>query len=163
MTQIELVADMLKGNLDFLKMTLGDFSDADMLARPTPTANHAAWQLGHLAAAESGMVNSARPGAGGELPAGFKERFTRETSSVDDASLFPKKEELIALFSMVRASTIAWARTLTPADLDKQTDERMRQFVPTIGHMVTMMPVHVAMHIGQFQVIRRKLGKPIMF
>jgi hypothetical protein len=162
-TQIELVADMLKGNLDFLRMTLGDFSDADMLARPTPTANHAAWQLGHLATAESGMVNSANPGAGGELPAGFKERFTRETSSIDDASLFPKKEELIAIFSKVRASTIAWAKTLTPADLDKQTVERMRQFVPTIGHMVTMMPVHVAMHIGQFQVIRRKLGKPIMF
>ena len=46
MTQTELLADMLNRNLEMLKATLGDFSDADMLVRPTPGANHAAWQLG---------------------------------------------------------------------------------------------------------------------
>ena len=39
-----------------LQFTLGDFSDADMLARPAPSANHAAWQLGHLIAAEAGTA-----------------------------------------------------------------------------------------------------------
>ena len=29
--------------------------------------------------------------------------------------------------------------------------------------MALMIPVHVAMHIGQFQVIRRKTGKPVLF
>jgi len=28
---------------------------------------------------------------------------------------------------------------------------------------MNLLPVHVAMHLGQFQVLRRKLGKPILF
>ena len=26
-----------------------------------------------------------------------------------------------------------------------------------------ILPTHAAMHLGQFQVIRRKLGKPVLF
>ena len=46
MSQSQAVADNLSRNLDFLKATLADFSDAEMLARPCPGANHAAWQVG---------------------------------------------------------------------------------------------------------------------
>src|SRR5271170_7679494 len=56
MTQMELSADVLTRNLEMLRMTLADFSDADMLVRPCPGANHAAWQLGHLTAAETRMT-----------------------------------------------------------------------------------------------------------
>jgi hypothetical protein len=63
----------------------------------------------------------------------------------------------------VRTATIAWVKTLTPADLDKPTPEKMRNWAPTVGHLVTMLPNHLTMHLGQIQVIRRKLGKPILF
>src|SRR4051794_12687205 len=46
MTTTELMADVLAQNLEVVKSTLADFSDADMLVRPAPAANHAAWQLG---------------------------------------------------------------------------------------------------------------------
>ena len=29
-------------------MYLGDLSDADLLVRPVPGANHIAWQIGHV-------------------------------------------------------------------------------------------------------------------
>jgi hypothetical protein len=70
---------------------------------------------------------------------------------------------LLELFAKTRNGTIAWAKTLSAADLDRPSPEQMQRFVPTIGHLVVMIPVHVAMHVGQFQVIRRKLGKPILF
>src|SRR5579864_6058217 len=95
MTQLELMADVLSRNLEFVKSTLADFSDADMLVRPVPGANHAAWQLGHLIGAEVRMVNSAKPGAAPELPAGFADKFTRETAKIDDPNFFPRKAELI--------------------------------------------------------------------
>jgi hypothetical protein len=39
----------------------------------------------------------------------------------------------------------------------------MAAFAPTVGHLVTMTISHFMMHTGQFQVIRRKLGKPLLF
>ena len=56
MNTIQLLADVLNRNLEMLKATIADFSDADMLARPVPSANHAAWQLGHLINSESNML-----------------------------------------------------------------------------------------------------------
>lgn len=163
MTQLELLADVLNRNIEMLKATLADFSDADMLVRPAPAANHAAWQLGHLVNAESGMINMTIPGAVPPPPAAFEKKFSKETSKIDDPAAFLPKDEMLAALSNARAATIAWVKTLQPADFDKPGPERMRDFIPTVGHMVQMLPGHVMMHVGQFQVIRRKLGKPILF
>jgi hypothetical protein len=158
-----LLAEVLAGNLGFLQGTLSDFSDADMLVRPVPGANHAAWQLGHLIVAESNMVNAAKTGAGAELAAGFAEKFKKTTAGNDDPSFFPKKGELLAQFDKVRQATIAFAKNVTQAELNKPMPEPISGFAPTVEHLLTLMPVHVAMHVGQFQVLRRKLGKPILF
>ena len=120
MKQIELMADILASDAEFVKMTLGDFSDADMLARPVPAANHATWQLGHLIVSETSMVNGVTPGAMPELPAGFAEKFKKDTAKINDAAAFPRKAELIDVFSKTRAASVKWAKGLTPADLDQQ-------------------------------------------
>jgi hypothetical protein len=143
--------------------TLADFSDADMLARPCPGANHAAWQLGHLVFAEFRMVNAIREGTVPPPPAGFEEMFKKETASIDDPSFFPKKAELLAALGKGREAIINLAKTLQPSDLAKPTPERLQRFAPTVGQLLVMLPVHVVMHMGQFQVIRRKLGKPVLW
>jgi uncharacterized damage-inducible protein DinB len=163
MNQSELAADVLNRNLQMLTTTLADFTDADLLARPCPAANHAAWQLGHLISAETRMINLMKPGAAAELPAGFDSKFTKETSSNNDPAFFPKKAALLEQLTKTRAATVAWAKSLTQADLDKPGPERMAAMAPTVGHMVAMVGLHATMHIGQFQVIRRKLGKPVLF
>ena len=163
MTTNELIATTLVQNLDMLKMTLGDFSDADMLVRPAPGANHAAWQLGHLAGSEAHLVNAASPGAIPAFPEEFSNRFTKETASVDDPAAFPKKAELIAAMEKVRAATIQWVKGLSQADLDAPTPEKLQRFAATRGHLAIMTGAHLMMHMGQFQVIRRKLGKPVLF
>ncbi|MDB5291772.1 MAG: hypothetical protein JWL69_3013 [Phycisphaerales bacterium] len=163
MTPKELLTDMLLPNLEMMKMTIADFSEADMLVRPTPAANHAAWQLGHLAVAESHLVNMFQPGAVPEIPAAFMAKFTKETSKVNDPAAFPKKAELLDALTNARLATIAWAKGLSDADLAKPGPEKMKGFAPTIGHLIAMTPCHTMMHVGQFQVIRRALGKPVIF
>lgn len=163
MTQTELLADLLNRNLDMLKMTLADFSDADMLVRPTPGANHAAWQVGHLVMAEGHLVNAAKAGTVPPPPPGYAEKFNKKTASVDDPAAFPKKAELLEQLGKARTATIEWVRSLKPADLDAPIPEPMNRFAPTVGHLAAALPSHVTMHVGQFQVIRRKLGKPVLF
>jgi hypothetical protein len=54
-------------------------------------------------------------------------------------------------------------KSLTEADLGTSTPEQIKRFAPTFGDMPYMAVAHACMHMGQFQVIRRKLGKPILF
>jgi hypothetical protein len=157
MSSLDVTVDVLNRNFEMLKGTLGDFSDADIYVRPCPGANHTAWQLGHLASAEANMVGAYK------LPEGYEKKFSKETSGKDDPKFFGTKTELLDQLSKVRAATIAWVKAATPADLDKPAPERMRRMCPTMGHLVQLLPSHFAMHMGQMQVIRRKLGKPIVF
>jgi hypothetical protein len=163
MTPIELAADILQRDLKTLTMTLADFTEAEMFVRPCPGANHAAWQLGHLIAAESHIVNGAWPNAVPALPAEFVGKFNKQTASIDSPEAFASKEQLIHAFSTARAHTVAWVKKLTLEDLSKPVGGPMAEWVPTIGHVVFILPGHTNMHVGQFQVIRRKLGKPILF
>jgi hypothetical protein len=163
MTITQLLADSLSSSHEMLKGTLADFSDADMLARPCPGANTAAWQLGHLIKSEASALAAMAPSAAPTLPAGFADKFTKDTAAKDDSNLFPNKAELVELFGKIRIATIAWAKGLKESDLNQPTPERMRGWAPTVGHWLAVLPAHVAMHVGQFQVVRRKLGKPVLF
>lgn len=163
MTPNDVIAAALAQDIQVLQFTLGDFTDADMLARPAPAANHAAWQLGHLTLVEYNSGNAVKPGSMPELPAGFADRFHKDKARSDNPADFPKKAELIAQFERVRRATVAWAKAMTPNDYAAPTPEKLRGWAPTVGQLPIALSGHLAMHVGQFQVIRRKLGKPVLF
>ena len=158
--------DAIKSAMDLSHMVLtsyiSDLSDADLLQRPAEGCNHLAWQLGHLLAAEVDLVNMVCPGKGAELPAGFAEAHAKENCASNDPQQFKTKQEYLELFQKVRAATVAALEGLSDAELDNPSPERMRQFVPKIGQFFTLIGTHPMMHAGQFVVVRRKLGKPIL-
>jgi hypothetical protein len=159
----DLIASGLEGNLAMVKLTLGDFTDADMVVRPVPGANNAAWQLGHLIVAETNLISIAAPDAMPKLPPGIAEKFGKEGAKTDDPAALAGKEELLALFEKTRNGTLAWTRSLTPEQLDQPIPEKYHRLGKTWGAMAAFQTIHATMHLGQFQVIRRKLGKPVLF
>jgi hypothetical protein len=163
MTPIELIADNLQRNLGLLKMTVADFSDADMLVRPCPGANHAMWQLGHLIVSEAHMVGACRAEGAPELPAGLADKFNGKTTSINEASAFVAKAKLLEILENVRGTTVKWVGGLKAEDLNRPGPERMKEIAPTVGHLVMLIASHQMMHLGQMQVIRRKLGKPVLY
>lgn len=162
MTVNELLADAHERNLQMLKSTLADFSDADMLVRPAPSANHAAWMLGHLILSEMRLVAMINPSAPAPLPPDFAAKFSKDTAKLNDASSFPRKDELFRQYDVTLAATVKWIRSLSESDLDKPGPEPIRARFPTVGSLTTMLLMHRTMHLGQFQVIRRVLGKPVL-
>jgi hypothetical protein len=163
MSAIDASAAVLGRSHEILKGVLADFSDADFNTRPCPGANRPAWQIGHLISVETGMVAMFAPTAVAKLPDGFEQKFSKENSSKDDPAFFGTKAQLLDQFDKTRAATIAWVKTLKLADLEKPTPEKMQRFAANLGELLGMFPVHEAMHTGQFQVTRRKLGKPVKF
>ena len=159
----DLLADVLIRNIQMLKMTVADISDAQMLDRPVPDANNPLWQLGHLIASEARMVNGCAGKTVIALPDGFEARFSKDTCKSNDPKILGSKAELVPLFEKVRTQTAQWVKTLTQADLDKPTGGPMGEWFPTHGHLISVLPQHINMHLGQIQVLRRKLGLPILF
>jgi len=52
---------------------------------------------------------------------------------------------------------------LSEADLDRPVTSNMAKVAPTVGSLLLLASNHVLMHAGQFTVVRRKLGKPVLF
>jgi uncharacterized damage-inducible protein DinB len=153
----------LKTNHEILKMYLSDLSDADLLVRPVPSANHIAWQLGHLIGAEARFQTTVPGGTPVELPAGFTEQHSKEKSAAESPAGFRTKPEYLDLFDRVRGSTLSALDRVAEADLDRPVDGPVARLAPTVGALFLLLANHEMMHAGQFTVVRRKLGKPVLF
>jgi hypothetical protein len=159
----QAIQTALNSTQHLLNMYLADLSDADLVVRPVPTANHIAWQLGHVISSER-KLGGIVPGAPyPELPAGFDEQHNTKTANVDPPKGFGTKAQYLELFGKVRAATLAKVEAISESDLDKPTTGPMAQFAPTLGALLLLTANHTMMHVGQFTVVRRKLGKPVLF
>lgn len=158
--------DAIRSSAHFSLMVLqgyiGDLDDADLMRRPGEGCNHLAWQLGHLISSEVQLLEKVAPGAAAELPAGFAEAHAKDACGNDDPSAFQSKQTYIDLFEKVRASSLAALEAYPESDLDKPSPEDFRQFCPTMGDMFTLIATHPMMHAGQFVIVRRQLGKPVI-
>jgi hypothetical protein len=164
MRATDTIKAALNSTQQMLEWYVSDLSDADLLVRPVPAANHIAWQLGHLIGAEPFLVRTELPDAAfPELPAGFSEQHTKDTCANDSPAAFRTKAEYLDLLKKMRAATVATLDTLSDADLDRPCTGRMAKFCPTLASLLLLVSNHTTMHAGQFTVVRRKLGKPVLF
>jgi len=158
----EAVVASLKSSLGVLQMFLADLADADLLVRPVDGANHVAWQLGHLIVTERRLSAGNLAGATyPALPDGFEAQYTPQTAATTTG--FATKADYLDLLGKTRAATVAAVHQLADADLDKPTQGPMAGFAPRLGDLLILVGNHTLMHAGQFSVLRRRLGKPVLF
>ncbi len=81
----------------------------------------------------------------------------------DDASERCHHAKDLSLADAVKAASLAAVDATGEADLDKPGPESMRQYAPTVASILRLLGSHWMMHAGQFNPIRRKLGKPPLF
>jgi hypothetical protein len=145
-------------------MFLGDLSDADLTVRPVPSANHIAWQMAHLIAAEKMLLEGQLPGVKyPEIPAGIAALGSERTGKVNPPGGYATKAQYMDAFNKMREASIAAVEKITDADLDRPTTNMMAKFAPTLGALLILVANHTLMHGGQFTVIRRALNKPVVF
>ncbi|HEY1921949.1 MAG TPA: DinB family protein [Tepidisphaeraceae bacterium] len=160
MSNAEMFSKNILQTRGMLDMFLKDFSDAEMLFRPAKTANHATWQMGHLVNSVRNMVSACDPSVA--FPFEDDARFGKSKASIDDPAFFPKKAELLGRFDQAMDIAAAWIAKLSDAQLAQPTPERMHAFAPTVANLAILLASHPFLHLGQFTVMRRALGKPIL-
>lgn len=156
---VDAIRTALQGTQHLVAWFLSDLDDADLLVRPVPEANHIAWQMAHLILSERALAREQLPQAiYPELPSDFAEKH-KDPKSNQGLS----KTVYVELFNRTREGTLAALALLSDADLDRPTVGKMAGFAPTLGALLLLVSNHSLMHGGQFSVIRRKLGKPVLF
>ncbi len=159
------VKELIRKNAELARMItksyLGDMTDADLLTRVSPQANHVAWQLGHLIASEAKAL-LAMGYAVPELPAGFAAAHTKETATSADPNKFGTKAQYLDLMDRVRSATLAALDAVPEEKLDQPGPEEMRSYAATVGDVFMLTGSHELMHVGQFACLRRHLNKPIV-
>src|SRR5437879_807099 len=159
----EAIRISLAASQRLLPMYLDDLSDADILVRPVPNANHIAWQLCHVIASECRIGRQFPGSTYPELPAGFAEQHVKDKSKIDPPKGFGTKTQYLDLFTKVRQATLANLERISEGDLDKPASGEVAKIAPTLGALLLLAANHSVLHIGQFSAVRRKLGKPVAF
>ena len=164
MRAVDVVKHSLKSTQDTMLMIMGDLSDADLTKRPVPSANNTAWQLAHLIVAEKMLLEGELPGVKyPEIPAAIVSLGSERTGKVDPPGGYLPKAQYLEWIGKLRAVTIAAVDNLSDADLDKVNTGMMAKHAPTLGELLILIANHTLMHGGQFTVVRRSLGKPVVF
>ena len=133
-----------------------DIPQEQITTRVVDDGVHLAWILSHLAWSEAGTVNKFIRERENPLRQLGKSCGMHSTV-LDAAGAYPAKAEALATLQSVRAETLKFLDTLSPADLDTPVKAGPPQF-KTFGSIFALIPVHEAHHNGQISVIWRKLG-----
>lgn len=161
-----IAKDVIRQTLDMgesiVRTYVNDLEDADLRLRPAEGMNPIAWQLGHLLAYERMMVEGIKPDSSPPLPDGFEAAHAPEAAKSNDFAGLKTKAEYLKLWQAQRAATKAVLDGLSDAELDSPAPERFRRMWPTVGAVLTLVGNHTLMHVGQFILVRRTLGKPVL-
>jgi hypothetical protein len=117
--------DAIKQLIEFChmvtRMYVEDLGDQDLLVRSVPGTNHIAWQLGHAVTGTAYMIGALghQPPA---LPAGFAEKYTKETAASDDPAAFDTKAVYLSLADAAKAASLAAVDARPGVDARIRTD-----------------------------------------
>jgi hypothetical protein len=161
MSQRDLILTILKRGAGMLPRHLADFTDEDMLARPVSGANHVAWQLSHIAHYTSKLLSTLGlevPHLARTLPDGG-----RDASHLNEPEYFPRKADFLEYFTDAYDELIGLVEMLSDEQLSSPCPGGNPDSPQSLAYHLLMQPMHMTMHIGQIQVIRRSLKKPVLF
>lgn len=166
MTLNDFIADALEKETGFLMAALDGLSPAEMAWQPAPDANSIGWMLWHMVRVEDMWIQffaQFQP----ELweSAGWHEKFglpTRDNGfghTADQVNNFPPLDwpEFLRYRTAVRAATLAYLNTLTPADLATVPRERRPEM--SLGAMFRQIIGELYQHTGQIAYLRGLQGR----
>jgi hypothetical protein len=162
MSGVSIIRGAMKLSDFLVSAYLQDLTNDECLKRPAAGANHALWQLGHLIVADTHLVEACKPGSVPPLPEGFTERYAKENAALDDPSAFDSKETLLQIYAERRKLIDDVLAGVSEDELDQPAPEAFRSKFPTVGSVFTLMAMHPTLHAGQWVVVRRMLGKPVI-
>lgn len=128
---------------------------------PDGMSTHLAWQVGHLAVSQYGLMLFRQRGrAEGDvelMPGWLRKQFGRGTTPMAPGESTPSAEELLARLNQIHQQAIAEVGQLSTNTLREACDMPFCVYPNKLGALM-FAPIHEGIHAGQIGLIRRGLG-----
>lgn len=170
--RIEVALNLLTSARQYLDSMLEGLSDEDWFWVPEtakqnesvePYCSHIAWQVGHIAMAEYGLMLFRQRGRAEVdldlMPGSFRKRFAKGSTPSLDRSGYPHPSEIRQQLDKIHAQVLAEAPHFSASSLDEALDPPTAGYPTKFGAML-MASQHEMLHCGQIGVLRRLMGKP---
>jgi hypothetical protein len=165
LSELTAMRDAGLGQMEFARaytlQLLNDVSD-DLWLAPIPgIPSNFAWQIGHIAVAQYGLMLFRQRGrAEGDLdlmPGWFRKRYGRGSTPLGESTEHPCKTEMLAILENIHRSSMEFMRT-APAELLIEPTEMPYAAYPIKLGAFLFCPLHESIHAGQIGLLRRAHG-----
>ncbi len=128
---------------------------------PKPPVSNVAWQIGHLAVAQYGLMLFRQRGRQTEdaelLSSELRKLFSKGSSPPADSKSYPRFDEILALLHRVNDQVMRETNSFNPESMDELTEP------PHAGPLTRMGSIlfaahHEMLHCGQIGMLRRMMG-----
>ena len=163
--QVLSMRDAALGQMEFARAyTLGLISEVPeelWQVSPAGIPTHFAWQIGHLAVAQYGLMLFRQRGrAEGDvelMPGWFRKRYSRGTSAAGDPSPHPDRSTMLAMLERIHLAAAEYMQETTPESLLEPTEMPYTAYPIKLGAFL-FCPLHESIHSGQIGLLRRAHG-----
>ena len=166
----DTAAAILQGTIGQIKfarryiLELLDATPRDLwFQMPAGLPTHVAWQVGHLAVSQYGLlmfrVRGRKPEDLELIPGTFRKAFTRGSVPNPDPASQPPADDLLERLNRVYELAMAELQQVDPAVLLEPVDMPYTAYPIKLG-AIMFCPLHEQIHAGQIGLLRRALGLP---
>ena len=157
--------DAVHGQIEFARRysleLLSNVPDELWQVVPAGAKSHIAWQVGHLAVSQYGLMLFRQRGrAEGDLelmPGWLRKRFGRGSVPPTDPSEIPSKEALLECLNRIHEASLSALPTFTAEQLMEPTEMPYAAHPIKLGALL-FCPLHESIHSGQIGMLRRLHG-----
>lgn len=122
---------------------------------------HVAWQVGHLAVSQYGLlmfrVRGRRPEDLELIPGPFRKAYSRQSVPQTDQTRQPSADELLDRLARVHTLAMAELEQIDPSILLEPVEMPYAAFPTKLG-AIMFCPLHEQIHAGQIGLLRRAMG-----
>lgn len=169
---VELTADELLSGRDMLlkqiawarqytRQLIDSIPEALWYVQPSGLKSHVAWQVGHLAVSQYGLMlfrqRGRMPGDLELMPGWLRKQFGRGTTPSLSADGMPTPTELLTILDKIDTQSHAEVALLTAEQLGEPTEMPYAAYPIKLGALL-FCPLHESIHAGQLGLLRRLHG-----
>jgi len=128
---------------------------------PEGIPTHFAWQVGHLAVAQYGLMLFRQRGrAEGDLelmPGWLRKRYARGSAPTTDVTPEASKSEMLDVLAKIHRAAMEFVPTIPEESLAEPTEMPYTAYPIKLGALL-FCPLHESIHAGQIGLLRRAHG-----
>ena len=158
---LQMAIDQIVAARQYTKSLLENIDQNNWFRQPVEKINHVAWQVGHLAMAQYGLVLFRQRGRKLEdtelMSSSFRKKFSRGTTPNADPAFYPGIDEILDVFERVYNQSMEELASYPVEQLQDPVDDPYAAYPNKLGCLI-FCAHHEMLHAGQLGMLRRLLG-----